>query len=149
MKKNIENIKLIKFDYVESKLFEDALKIRTEVFVEEHNVPSELEYDGKDPLATHFLLLIKEKPIATARILQKDEGIKLERFAVIKDYRGAGLGRLLMEFITKHCNAEDIFFHSQDGAVEFYKQMGYCIIGEAFYEAGIKHYLMKHKSKIN
>lgn len=144
---SLENIKLIRFNYADSELFEDALKIRTEVFVEEQNVPPELEYDGKDPLATHFLLLDNEKPIATARILQKDEGIKLERFAVIKDFRGLGLGRVLMDFITKHIDAEEIFFHSQDGAVEFYKQMGYCIIGEAFYEAGIKHFLMKHKSK--
>jgi predicted GNAT family N-acyltransferase len=149
MRKDIEDIKLIKFDYTDSKLFEDALKIRTEVFVEEQNVPPELEYDGKDSEATHFLLLVKGKPIATARILKKNEEYKLERFAVIKEFRGLGIGRILMDFITNNYDSENIYFHSQDGAVEFYKQMGYGIEGEAFYEAGIKHYLMKHKSKFS
>lgn len=141
-------IEFEKFLFSNQLLFKQAMEIRTQVFVKEQNVPPELEYDGFDSEAVHFLGKLELLPVAVARIRTTDKGFKLERFAVSEDYRSSGFGRMLMDFIYQSYSKEQIYFHSQDGAVRFYQNLGYVIVGDAFYEAGIKHYLMKYKSNI-
>ncbi len=143
MTKN-DNIKIIKFRYNNIKYHHISNNIRCKVFIEEQGVPSELEYDGQDAYATHYLLFYNDVPIGTARWRITDKGVKLERFAVLREYRNSGIGKTLLESVLDDAIDEKkkIYLHAQEKAVNYYKRAGFEIIGEAFIEAGIKHLKM-------
>ncbi len=127
----------------------DAFKIREEVFVREQNVSREEEYDRYDKTSTHFVAYDAEgRPCGTARWRQTDSGIKLERFAVLKAYRGQGIGALLLKNVLHdieedpNVSEQKIYMHAQSSAVGFYKKYGFEPLGDEFLECGIKHYEM-------
>ena len=89
-------MKLTDYDVeiVDWKTYAAELKaIRRVVFVEEQNVPVELEWDGLDQNCTHFIVRSSSKAIATARL--KPDG-QIGRMAVLQAYRGIGAGSKLM-----------------------------------------------------
>lgn len=119
-------------------------KIRQIVFVGEQNVNVSDEYDAFEKLSSHYLLKENNIPIGVARSRKTDVGVKLERFAVLRSYRGKGMGkRIVYEVLKDVYNGNDnIYLHAQLPVVEFYKQFGFCIVGNKFNEAGIDHYKM-------
>lgn len=66
---------------------EDAFHVRTTVFVEEQNVPSELEIDDLESEAAHFVLYDGDHPVGAGRFRQVDHYGKVERICVLRDYR--------------------------------------------------------------
>jgi predicted GNAT family N-acyltransferase len=140
-------IEIVSFDISNKKLSEIAFQIRTDVFVREQNVPHELEYDGSDDEATHYLLYADKKPVATARWRLTGKGVKSERFAVLAEYRNKGLGAELVKRVledTLKLN-KPIYLHSQIKAVSFYERHGFVKEGVSFFEAGIEHYYMIYR----
>lgn len=131
----------------EESLFEKALAIRTKVFVEEQNVDEFIEFDGFDKYSFHYLLFLDNQPVAVARRRETDEGIKLERFAVLKEHRGNGYGKMVLEQILADIlpTPKLIYLHAQKSAVEFYKQYHFEVVGKMFIEAEIEHYMMIYK----
>ena len=79
-----------------------------------------------------------------ARYRRTKEGIKLERFAVIKSKRGKGYGLLILKAILEDLqeNMELKYLHAQVQVVPFYEKVGFKKRGELFEEAGIMHYKM-------
>jgi predicted GNAT family N-acyltransferase len=142
-------ISLVSFKSDKKELFEAAMKIRVTVFVEEQKVDEFLEFDGNDKYANHYLISEDNLPVATARWRKTEEGLKLERFAVLKEKRGRGYGAMLLEQILKDILPTPmlVYMHAQDYAVNFYKQFGFEIIGKMFLEADIKHFMMIYKRK--
>lgn len=136
------------FDITKKRLFDICMDIRTQVFMEEQHVPANLELDGYDDEALHFLFFSEQKPVATARLRTTDKGLKLERLATLAQYRNKGYGKELMKFILEHIgntnSINNLYLHSQDYAVEFYRKLGFETFGETFTEAGIEHFTMKH-----
>src|SRR5688572_9128851 len=65
---------------------ERAFAVRRKVFVEEQGCPPELEYENED-VSTHFLALMDNQPCGACRWRKTDKGYKLERFAVLKEFR--------------------------------------------------------------
>ena len=66
--------------------------IREEVFVVEQEVAAEEEFDEYEEESHHFVALDeRDNPIGSARWRYTDKGIKLERFAAKKNWRGRGL----------------------------------------------------------
>ena len=121
---------------------EKVIEIRKNVFIKEQNVPLEIEIDGLDPEAEHFIAYFNDKPIGCARIRSKDHSIKLERIAIIKEYRGKGFGTELTKFLidySKQKNFKEIFLHSQTYVSNFYKKLGFVSKRKHFFEAGIEH----------
>jgi YbgC/YbaW family acyl-CoA thioester hydrolase len=121
-----------------------ATKIRTEVFVDEQGVPSEMELDDADSGAIHALGVNRlGQPVATARLLQAAPGVaKIGRMAVSRVLRGAGLGaRVLEGLITAATQRGDreVRLHAQRSAEGFYQHLGFAPRGEPFEEAGIAH----------
>lgn len=121
--------------------YEAVLRIRTEVFIEEQEVPEELELD---PLQGHnFLLWEDSSPIGTGRYLVKQGLVKYERIAILKAFRGRGVGKLLMEHMQAdakkrfpdHLNV----MHAQVYATPFYEKLGWRAIGDVFLDADIEH----------
>ncbi|KXG43824.1 GNAT family N-acetyltransferase [Tepidibacillus decaturensis] len=129
----------------------DAFSIREVVFIDEQQVPKELEMDEYDNTATHFIVYDDKRPVATARMREYHDPstVKIERVAVLKDERGKGIGKKLMTFIEQEAlkmGFKTLRLNAQRHAETFYKDLGYMTISEAFDEAGIEHVTMEKKS---
>jgi predicted GNAT family N-acyltransferase len=123
---------------------EQVFNIRKKVFIEEQNVPKDIELDEFDENAEHFIAYLEDKPIGCSRVRFNDL-VKLERIAIIKEHRNKGYGTFLTGFMIKYCkqkNSNGILIHSQVYVEDFYKKFGFKIIDEPFYEAGIEHVKM-------
>jgi predicted GNAT family N-acyltransferase len=120
--------------------------IRREVFVVEQNCPPELEYEHED-VSHHFLATVSGEPAGACRWRKTENGYKLERFAVLKAFRGLGLGGEMVKAVLADLpvDADYIYLNSQTHAVPFYKKLGFDESGPEFEEAGIKHYKMVKK----
>ena len=121
-----------------------AFSIRKKVFVEEQKVPEDIEWDEFEYSANHVLAYIKDKPAGTARWRQTKKGVKLERFAVLPEFRSFGVGKNLVQFILKELmNSETIYLHAQEHVIKFYEYFGFVKKGCKFFEADIPHWLME------
>jgi predicted GNAT family N-acyltransferase len=122
----------------------DITSIRRAVFIEEQNVPESIELDGKDPDCVHVLACNKSgAPIGTARLASSG---KIGRMAVLREYRGRGIGREIIRVIMDYGRVNGITnFHvsSQVSAVGFYEKMGFTSYDKEFEEAGIMHIGMR------
>jgi predicted GNAT family N-acyltransferase len=58
-------------------------KVRKKVFVEEQNVPPELEIDECDKDATHFIVMYNNEIIGTARLVISENKGKIGRMCVL------------------------------------------------------------------
>ncbi len=122
---------------------ETLRSLRGKVFIEEQNVPQEIEWDDQDEGATHFLLTHNTVALACGRMLPDG---KVGRMAVLKEQRGKGLGRILLDHIVEHARRQGItrlYLHAQEHASEFYLKAGFISYGEPFEEAGIPHAAME------
>ncbi|SEN07004.1 GNAT family N-acetyltransferase [Lihuaxuella thermophila] len=126
---------------------EQAFAIRRKVFIEEQQVPEELELDEWDGQSTHFLALEQNTPVGTCRLRWLDaRTAKAERVAVLRTKRNTGAGKKLMEALEAHAGkkgALSIVLNAQIQVVPFYEKLGYQAAGTPFFEAGIKHIPMK------
>jgi len=124
---------------------QQVIAIRTKVFVEEQYVPYELEVDGLDETAEHIIAHHKNKPIGCARIRIVENYAKLERLAVLKEYRGQSIGQQLTRFAITYCKTKpvtEMHLHAQLPVAGFYETLGFKRYGKEFDEAGIKHIAM-------
>lgn len=121
-----------------------AFEIRKKVFVEEQRVDEREEYDEFEAESHHFLATYNNIPVGTARWRTTPSGIKLERFAVLPEYRSKGIGSSLVEEVLKDIphNASKVYLHAQLTAIGLYKKFGFREHGEQFSEANILHYKM-------
>jgi hypothetical protein len=120
----------------------DICAIRYKVFVGEQKVPEELEIDGFDDQAKHVLAFVDGVPIGTGRILSDGH---IGRVAVLKDYRGLGIGKSIMKDLIKwaqNMNLEKVWLSSQWHAHSFYLDLDFVCVGEIYKEAGIDHIKM-------
>ncbi len=126
---------------------EDAANIRVEVFVDEQGFTE--EFDSEDKNAIHFVGYIDGKAVATSRVLTLgDDKYLIGRIAVIKVFRGKGLGSLIVNAAEEHIKSiggKSIYIHSQMRAAEFYEKIGYTKTGDFDEEEGCPHCMMvKH-----
>ncbi len=128
---------------------ETCLDIRFAVFVDEQNVPVELERDEYDATALHILAQENGAPVGTARIVLKGDTGKIGRVAVLADQRGTGLGRKLIEAcLVELSTLPDITtakLGSQIHALGFYEKLGFIAEGPEFDDAGIPHRMMSRQ----
>ena len=129
-----------------SDMLQQAFDIRRHVFVIEQMVSETEEYDQED-VSTHFIALYDGKPIGTARYRTTPNGIKLERFAILKPFRSMGAGSAILQHILMELSAFEglIYLHAQLTAMGLYSKFGFEAIGEQFEEAGIQHYKMTYQ----
>lgn len=117
--------------------------IRRKVFVEEQECPPELEWEFEDE-STHFLALVNGTPAGACRWRQTEKGYKLERFAVLMEYRGLGVGQELVKTVLDDLpdDAKYVYLHAQLSAMSLYARFGFEKAGDQFEEAGIQHFKM-------
>ena len=133
-----------------------GFKLRTEVFVNEQNVPIELELDEKDNSehTIHIGYFNGDELIGIARLIDIDkEVIHIGRVAIDKNHRGEGIGHKLIlgcEDIAKKVLNRDfnIELSAQVYVETFYKKLDYNRINNNIYiDAGIEHIDMRKTIK--
>ena len=127
---------------------QEAFKIREIVFIDQQECPPEEEFDGLDEESIHFIAYITGEPVGTSRYRTTDKGVKLERFAVLKEHRGKGVGKRLVQTAIVQIAATFeagtlLYMHAQLDAMPLYARYGFEKVGDKFVEAGIEHFLMK------
>lgn len=137
-------IDIKKFSFNQKELMKEAFAIRHQVFVVGQNCPANLEYEFEEE-STHFLVIVNNSAVATARHRKTNKGYKLERFAVLKSERGKGYGKQILEAILTDLNTYSglIYMHAQVQVMPFYEKLGFKKDGRVFEEAGIMHYKMQ------
>ena len=119
-----------------------AFAIRMRVFVREQRVPAAIELDRDDDRAIHFLATSDGRSVGTARVVSHHDSAKVGRMAVLKSYRGKGVGKKLLQravATAKKLGARTIYLHAQVPVIEFYEKLGFRCVGAVFNEAGIPH----------
>ncbi|MEM5433085.1 GNAT family N-acetyltransferase [Cupriavidus oxalaticus] len=129
-----------------SKARERARAIRYTVFVEEQNVPVELEWDEWDEPSWHALALAEDgTPVATGRLLPDGH---IGRMAVLKAARGTGVGAQVLQALMEKAaqlGYPELVLNAQTHAASFYLRAGFARSGEEFEEAGIPHIEMRKR----
>ena len=126
-----------------------AFDIRELVFVVEQEVDAAEEYDEFEDSSVHFLAKVEGTPVGTARWRVTQNGVKMERFAVLKVARGKGVGQALVAAvlgdIDQHpdTNGKKKYLHAQIHAMPLYAKFGFQVVGDQFEECAILHYKME------
>lgn len=121
-------------------------QVRDVVFVQEQQVPPELERDALDPLSHHVLARDGAgTPIGTARLTPEH---RIGRMAVLPVWRGRGVGDALLVALLDEARRRqwpDVSLHAQVAAETFYARHGFVPEGPRFFEAGIEHQGMRRQ----
>ena len=134
--------------FVEWSQQRDALaQLRTDVFVEEQNVPAEVIMDELDADGIHVVARdVSGNVIGTGRLVLQKFVPRIGRMAVVKSLRSTGVGGRILE---KLCDAAkqrgfgEVMVHSQTHASPFYFKHEFLSHGSEFFEAGIPHQEMR------
>lgn len=145
--KIMENIEILNSNGL-SGIYDDALRIRKKVFIEEQGITPEMEYDDLDDQAEHFVAYLNGIPVSTARVISESSTAILGRVAAIKEYRHKGITRKMIKKIEEFevgIGCIEIQLHAQKSAIPFYQKLGYVGYGAPFEEAGIEHLSMRKR----
>ncbi|MGH8110429.1 MAG: GNAT family N-acetyltransferase [Rhodanobacteraceae bacterium] len=154
---------------------EALTNVRETVFVFEQHVPPEMEIDDDDPRCVHVLARTAGgDPVGAGRLttsvaaparerastaapndrtqaaVQDDDALpdagRIARMAVLRDWRGRGVGTALLRTLIEQARARglpEVSLHAQCDAVPFYQRHGFSRTGAEFEEAGIAHVCMR------
>ena len=118
--------------------------LREAVFIDEQGVDRDIEWDGRDDDAHHFLALNEAGlAIGCARLLADGQ---IGRMAVLAEHRQHGVGRRLLDLAVEHASTlgmSEVYLHAQTHALNFYRKAGFQPTGDEFEEAGIAHIEMR------
>ncbi len=129
--------------------FIDAIRLRVEVFIREQECEPGWEPDEDDKISEQFIVSVGGKIVSTARVRETDPKVfRIERMVTQKDFRGKGIGRVLVKYIISkiHKNKhERIWVSSQVRSQVFYENCGFIPVSEPFDMYGILHVDMDYK----
>jgi predicted GNAT family N-acyltransferase len=125
-------------------LREEAAPIRYAVFVDEQQVPAEIELDDWDALSLHALALDAQgRVLGTGRLLPDGH---IGRMAVLQSARGQGVGTALLRALLQAARARgdrEVVLSAQTHAMPFYEKAGFIAEGDDYDDAGIPHRQMR------
>lgn len=114
--------------------------IREKVFMQEQNVPAELEWDGLDEICHHALALSANgEAIGCGRITPDGH---IGRMAVLPEWRRKRIGSAILELLVDYASSQHLVqvdLNAQVQAMPLYKQFGFEEEGEVFMDANIPH----------
>ncbi|MCI1951946.1 MAG: GNAT family N-acetyltransferase [Clostridiales bacterium] len=131
---------------INKKLTPQGKEIRQKVFVEEQGFQK--EYDEIDLTAEHLVLYDGDIPKAVGRMFREDPQkpvYTIGRVAVLKEFRGEGLGRVVVEELEQKAKKEGgtaIKLSAQCRVQKFYEKLNYHAVGDIFYDEFCPHICM-------
>lgn len=142
-------MKIKVYDY----LSEDAKTIREKVFINEQGF--EHEFDDIDKIAAHIVMYGEnDEPVATCRVFEAAEkgSYIFGRLAVIRAYRGMGIGRKMIteaEKLVVEKGGTSVSLHAQCRVKSFYEKSGYREFGDIEDDEGCSHIWMSKGLLLN
>ncbi|MDD5145769.1 MAG: GNAT family N-acetyltransferase [Candidatus Pacebacteria bacterium] len=132
--------------------FIDAIRLRADVFIIEQGFQPGWEPDEDDKISKHFIAVVDDKIVSTARLREtaKNE-IKIERMVTKKEYREKGIGTGLVKFMVeeiKKLNPSRIWLQSQVQAQKFYEDVGFKSVSKPFDMWGVPHIDMDYVKEL-
>jgi predicted GNAT family N-acyltransferase len=131
-------------DYAQA--LQELRQVREAVFVQEQQVPVELEWDALDPLCHHVIARDAQgQPIGTGRLTPEH---KIGRMAVLAPWRSQGVGDALLAALVEQARQRhwpQVSLNAQVSAEPFYARHGFIAYGPRFQEAGIEHQAMRRR----
>jgi GNAT superfamily N-acetyltransferase len=96
----------------------------------QHHISLSREFDAHDGPETKYIVVLDgDFPVATCRLFAADEQTaEIGRVVVLEDYRGRGLGRLVVgeaEKWLRELGFRTVSVESRDVAEGFYEKLGY------------------------
>lgn len=129
--------------YPPGELAPDAKLIRLVVFCDEQGYSKTDEFDDLDNISYHLVFYYGQYPVAAGRIYTDEDGLThLGRIAVVKEHRGTGLGRRMMEEMirkAREINSRSLHLSAQSRVVGFYEKLGFTADGIEYMDGHIPH----------
>lgn len=122
----------------------EARLIRQAVFVDEQGFKN--EFDDIDSTAYHGILTENGSPVAVGRLFTENGEYHIGRIAVMKPYRGKGLGREVVELLESKISelgGGTAVLSAQVRVKGFYETMGYTAFGGEYLDEYCPHISMK------
>ncbi len=135
---------LLKLNF-HNKEFSYVRDIRESVFYDELGISKQELFDNNDELCDHFLIFDGQKVVGSVRMLSMEKIVKLERMAILKDFRTKNYGRnciLQLKEYYSEIGFSQIILDSIYSVREFYKKCGFIEEGNVFQRVGIDHIRM-------
>ncbi|CAJ1949741.1 unnamed protein product [Cylindrotheca closterium] len=140
---NDENIQVRSLTAAETDI-EKCYAMRNQVFIQEQNVPIEIEMDSYDETALHILATYQGQPCGAARLVVSEDTKtgKIGRVCVLNSHRRKGIGRKIMEHSIQELRrilgtGNKAQLGAQTHALKFYESMGFGLVpGEEYMAAG-------------
>lgn len=127
-------------------LWPGVVELRLRVYVDEQNVPLELELDEHDSAALHLAIRCAAQTVATLRIVWEGATAHIGRLAVDSGHRRRGLaGRLMLRALEDAARARctEAVLDAQTWITHLYAQFGFAVCSDEFMDAGIPHFRMR------
>lgn len=129
-------------------MYQQERNLRNRILLRPIGIP-DFGWEHNDNNSWHFVATKDDQVIGCVVLVRLDEGAtktQLIQMAVEQEFQGHGVGRMLVEqliaFALKN-KVQEIEIHARDEVTAFYEQLGFEIVGEPFYEVGIKHRHMR------
>jgi len=121
-------------------------EIRKVVFTDELNIPESYLLDKYDETCDQFLIKNDEITVGALRLRKENNAVKLERMAILSEYRKMSFGIKAINEVKKYCitkSESEIFLDSIYDIRDFYKKCGFTEIGCVFERVGLPHIRME------
>ncbi|APH24292.1 TPA: GNAT family N-acetyltransferase [Clostridium botulinum] len=150
----IKNDSRIKIERLSSNYLDDAIRLTTEVFAYEQNIPKELIPINKDLKQIWWCARVGEDIIGVVACWQENNQWHWGRFAMDKRLRGLGIGKKIAIFSLNemfNLDVEKVFIEARDVTVTILKQLGCEVLGEPinFYGEPVTPVIIKKLDFIN
>ncbi|MCW6084229.1 bifunctional helix-turn-helix transcriptional regulator/GNAT family N-acetyltransferase [Clostridium sporogenes] len=144
----------IKIEKLSSNYIEDAIKLTTEIFTYEQNIPKELIPINEDLKPIWWCARVGEDIIGVVACWQENNQWHWGRFAVDKRLRGLGIGKKMSIFSLNemfNLDVKEVFIEARDVTVTILKQLGCEILGKPidFYGEPVTPVIIKKRDFIN
>ncbi|MFP4187336.1 MAG: GNAT family N-acetyltransferase [Acholeplasmataceae bacterium] len=120
------------------------LDLRSRVFVMEQKILY-VDTDYMDQKSVHYFIMDGERMVSYLRLIPpkvKYSEHALSRVATLKDYRGQGLARRLIEDVMADIKGQPIRISGQAYLREYYERLGFRVVRGPYIEEDIPHYEM-------
>ena len=138
------NTNLIKLDF-NDKDFSHIRNIRKTVFYVELGISKSELFDKYDEFCDHFLIFDGKHIVGSVRVISIDKKIKIERMAILKNFRTKNHGETCISQIKEYYSSRGfskIILDSIYSVKKFYQKCGFIEEGMVFQRVGIDHIRM-------